>query len=276
MNHEASTLAGRTIAIPETRELDVFAGLLERRGANVIRCPLVAIHDTPDSHAVLVWIEKAIDGEFDYLVLLTGEGLRRLLSCIDRNAPQLREPFLAALVRMRKVTRGPKPARALRELGLQSDLAAEVPTTEGVIDLLRQHDLKNKDVGVQLYGSDPNVRLVTYLEQVGARVFTVAPYVYADSVDDEAVFSLSQRLLRGDIDAMAFTSMQQVQRWFDVLGEEIARSCLKKTLVAAVGPLVAEALTTRGVQTPLMPDEAFFLKPLTRALEENLGPRNCF
>jgi uroporphyrinogen-III synthase len=276
MNHEASTLAGRTIAIPETRELDVFAGLLERRGANVIRCPLVAIHDTPDSHAVLVWIEKAIDGEFDYLVLLTGEGLRRLLSCIDRNAPQLREPFLAALVRMRKVTRGPKPARALRELGLQSDLAAEVPTTEGVIDLLRQHDLKNKDVGVQLYGSDPNVRLVTYLEQVGARVFTVAPYVYADSADDEAVFSLSQRLLRGDIDAMAFTSMQQVQRWFDVLGEEIARSCLKKTLVAAVGPLVAEALTTRGVQTPLMPDEAFFLKPLTRALEENLGPRNCF
>jgi uroporphyrinogen-III synthase len=276
MNHEASPLAGRIIAIPETRELDVFAGLLERRGANVIRCPLVAIHDTPDSHAVLVWIEKAIDGEFDYLVLLTGEGLRRLLSCIDRNAPQLREPFLAALVRMRKVTRGPKPARALRELGLQSDLAAEVPTTEGVIDLLRQHDLKNKDVGVQLYGSDPNVRLVTYLEQVGARVFTVAPYVYADSVDDEAVFSLSQRLLRGDIDAMAFTSMQQVQRWFDVLGEEIARSCLKKTLVAAVGPLVAEALTTRGVQTPLMPDEAFFLKPLTRALEENLGPRNCF
>jgi uroporphyrinogen-III synthase len=276
MNHEASPLAGRIIAIPETRELDVFAGLLERRGANVIRCPLVAIHDTPDSHAVLVWIEKAIDGEFDYLVLLTGEGLRRLLSCIDRNAPQLREPFLAALVRMRKVTRGPKPARALRELGLQSDLAAEVPTTEGVIDLLRQHDLKNKDVGVQLYGSDPNVRLVTYLEQVGARVFTVAPYVYADSADDEAVFSLSQRLLRGDIDAMAFTSMQQVQRWFDVLGEEIARSCLKKTLVAAVGPLVAEALTTRGVQTPLMPDEAFFLKPLTRALEENLGPRNCF
>jgi len=38
-------LAGRTVAVPETRELEVFAAMLERRGASVVRCPLVAIHD---------------------------------------------------------------------------------------------------------------------------------------------------------------------------------------------------------------------------------------
>ena len=36
-------LAGRRIAVPETRELDVFAQMLERHCANVVRCPLVAI-----------------------------------------------------------------------------------------------------------------------------------------------------------------------------------------------------------------------------------------
>jgi len=41
-------LAGRTVAVPETRELEVFAAMLERRGASVVRCPLVAIHDAPD------------------------------------------------------------------------------------------------------------------------------------------------------------------------------------------------------------------------------------
>jgi uroporphyrinogen-III synthase len=41
-------LAGRRIAVPETRELDVFAQMLERHGANVVRCPLVAIRDVPD------------------------------------------------------------------------------------------------------------------------------------------------------------------------------------------------------------------------------------
>jgi uroporphyrinogen-III synthase len=44
----AKPLAGRTIAIPETRELDLFARMLEQRGANTVRCPLLAILDAPD------------------------------------------------------------------------------------------------------------------------------------------------------------------------------------------------------------------------------------
>lgn len=48
-----STLAGRTIAVPETRELDIFSSMLERRGATVIRCPLVTILDAPDPQPVL-------------------------------------------------------------------------------------------------------------------------------------------------------------------------------------------------------------------------------
>jgi len=39
--------------VPETRELEVFAAMLERRGASVVRCPLVAIHDAPDPAPVL-------------------------------------------------------------------------------------------------------------------------------------------------------------------------------------------------------------------------------
>ena len=131
-------LAGRTIAIAETRELDVFAGLLERRGARVLRYPLVQIIDAPDPRPVLQWLRAFADGGCDDLILLTGEGLRRLLRCADNHEPALRPRLLAALARVRKITRGPKPARALRELGLASDLAAEPPTTAGVIDSLRR------------------------------------------------------------------------------------------------------------------------------------------
>ncbi len=267
MNDQAHTLSGRTIAIPETRELDLFAGLLERRGAIVVRCPLVSIRDAPDPKPVLAWIERIIAGDCDDLILLTGEGLRRLLSCIDTHAPPLRDAFVAALANLRKITRGPKPARALRDLGLQTNLAAEVPTTEGVIALLNQFELKGRVVGVQLYGTDPNVRLVNYIEHAGARVLTVAPYVYADQAEDQAITSLAQRLRSGTIDAIAFTSMQQVTRLFAVLGDEAAKSALAKTLVAAVGPVVSESLAKRGVRVALMPEDAYFLKPLTRALE---------
>src|SRR5450631_168378 len=130
---ESQPLAGRTVAVPETRELEVFAGLLERRGARVLRCPLVSIVDAPDPRPVLGFARDLAGGACDDLILTTGEGLRRILSCIDRHEPALRDRFLAALGQVRKITRGPKPVRALREVGLKSDLSAAEPTTQGLI-----------------------------------------------------------------------------------------------------------------------------------------------
>ena len=52
---EAQPLAGRTVAVPETRELEVFATLLERRGAQVLRCPWSpsVTHPTPPRYSNL-------------------------------------------------------------------------------------------------------------------------------------------------------------------------------------------------------------------------------
>ena len=266
-------LSGRTIAVPETREIELFAAMLERRGARVIRCPMVAILDAPDPAPVLEWSRRFAGGACDDLILLTGEGLRRIVSCIERHEPALKEAFLKELARVRKITRGPKPARVLRELGLKSDLAATRPTTEGVIEALRAHDLRGRRVGLQLYGTNPNRPLVEFLESAGATVWTVAPYVYADAEDDRAVRALLERMAAGEVDAIAFTSTPQVDRLFAMGPEELVRSALAKTLVAAVGPVVADTLASRGIRAQLMPAESFFLKPLTSALEDALARR---
>ena len=39
-----------------------------------------------------------------------------------------------------------------------SEIAAEVPTTEGIIASLRSENLKGRRVGLQLYGTEPNER----------------------------------------------------------------------------------------------------------------------
>lgn len=264
-------LAGRTIAVPESREIEVFATLLERRGARVIRCPLVAIRDAPDPAPVLDWSRRLAAAGFDDLILLTGEGLRRILACIDRHEPPLRPRFIAALGRLRKITRGPKPGRVLRELGMKPEIAAEQPTTDGVIASLRSLDLRRRRVGLQLYGTEPNGALVDFLEDAGAVVSTVAPYVYADAADDEAVRGLLDQLSRRRVDAIAFTSSAQIERLIAVASEEGARAALANTLVAAIGPVVVEKLRRHGIDVRLMPEESFFLKPLTSALEEALG-----
>jgi uroporphyrinogen-III synthase len=268
-----ATLTGRTIAVPETRELDVFAAMLERRGASVLRCPLVAILDAPDPKPVLQWLRDFIAGSCDDLILLTGEGLRRLLGCIDKNEPALRAPFVHRLGEVRKITRGPKPARALRELGLKPDIAAASPTTQGVIDSLRSENLQGRRVGVQLYGTEPNRPLCDFLESAGAQVLTVAPYVYADKVADDAVRDLLQQMAAGKVDIIAFTSTPQVERLFAVGPLDLVKAAFEKTEVAAIGPVVADALKRHDVNVRLMPEDSFFMKPLTTAIEQSIGSR---
>ena len=270
----ASPLQDRLIALPETRELDLFAALLERRGARVLRAPLVAIRAAPDPQPVLQWLRDFSAGGCHELVLLTGEGLRQLLACIDRHEPALRPGLLAALARVRKITRGPKPARALRELGLSPDLEAAAPTTVGVIATLATLELRGHVVGVQLYGNEPNQPLQRFLREAGAAPRVVAPYVYADAADDAAVRALLERLRSGEVDAIAFTSKTQVARLFAVADAGAVLAALAATQVAAVGPVVAAALSERGVTVSAMPESSWFMKPLSAELA-NLMNRNA-
>src|SRR6187399_3681566 len=163
-------LQGKTIAVPEMRELEVFSALLERRGAKVLRCPLVTIYDSPHSAQVLAFAVKLAEGGFDDFILITGEGLMRILSCIDKYEPSLRPRFVEGLGKLRTITRGPKPARALRALGLKPNIEATEPTTEGVIRALSTQQLARRRVAVQLYGNDPNLTLMRFLRERDAEI----------------------------------------------------------------------------------------------------------
>jgi uroporphyrinogen-III synthase len=76
---------------------------------------MIAIRDTPEAKPVETWLSRFVKGTCDDLVLMTGEGLRRLLGFARRI--DLEKAFLEALRTTRKITRGPKPIRALREIG---------------------------------------------------------------------------------------------------------------------------------------------------------------
>src|ERR1700752_54802 len=135
----SNALAGRRIVVPETRELDLFADMLERHGATAVRCPLVAIRDVADAAPVEAWLKRFIADPPADLILLTGEGLGRLVGFSQRAG--IYTAVLAALGTVRKISRGPKRAGRLRLLGLKPDLAAPEPTTDGVIAALQGENL---------------------------------------------------------------------------------------------------------------------------------------
>jgi len=262
-------LRGRRVVVPETRELGQLVRMLEELGADTVPCPMIAIRDAPDAAPVEAWLRRFVDRTCDDLVLMTGEGLRRLLGFAQRI--DLDSAFIDALRLARKITRGPKPVRALREIGLAADVAADEPTTEGVIAVLERHDLTRRRVGVQLYPGKGNERLLKFLKGAGAQGDPVLPYVYASEVDDTRVIAIIAEMAAGRIDVIAFTSAPQVRRFRDVglaFGREAElRQGLERIVVAAVGPIVAAELNAIGVQVNVTPrDNKFFMKPLVREL----------
>jgi uroporphyrinogen III methyltransferase/synthase len=62
-------------------------------------------------------------------------------------------------------------------------------------------------------------------------------------------------LLEGRIDVVTFTSPSAVRNMVSVLGAEPAVDLLRKTIVAAIGPVTAEAATRSGIETSVVPDK---------------------
>ncbi len=268
MSEPEASLRHKTIAIPESRQQDVLADLLVRRGATVLRCPLIAIKDTPEPDAVQQWMTAMIAGDFDDFIILTGEGLRRLEGFAERFDCQ--QQWHRALAAVRKIVRGPKPVRELRKLQLHADLAGAAPTTDGIIASLQDADLAGRRIAVQLYGSNPNEKLIHFLQSKGAEVTTVAPYIYASESEQQQVEVLIHQLAEGSIDALLFTSQPQYKRLASVAKksglEALLTAGLEVTVIGAIGPVMADYLKEAGVRVDFMPEGRFFMKPFVTAL----------
>jgi uroporphyrinogen-III synthase len=260
-------LHNRTIALAEGRQLEELAQMLEKEGATALRYPLLNILDPDDDAPVLAWLDELCGDRFAWLVLMTGEGVRRFVACAQRQGR--RDAVIAALGRTRTLTRGPKPVRALRELGLTPTRVASAPTSEGVIAALRDESLGGQTVGVQLYPGASSA-LANFLHSAGAVVRPVIPYVYAPASDDERVADLIQRLADAQVDALVFTSSPQIDRLFEVAQarqqEATLRRGLERTQIAAVGPIVAQNLRERGIQVAICPEQGFVMKNLVQLI----------
>src|SRR6201996_4742988 len=272
----ADRLNGYRILILETREEAQFSRLLAEQGADVLQCPMFAINDAPDPMPIEAWIERAIDKPFDDLVLMTGEGLRRLMKVARRIGVE--QDFIAALGKMRKFARGPKPGRALREIGLEPQQTTEKPTSEGVAEMLSHLDLKGRRLGLQLYPDRDHGALLSAITAQGAEVDTVLPYVYDAKAADTNIVTAIEEMAQGRIDAIALTSSGQARRLFDVAKahgcEARLREGLAKTPIASVGPVVSDELASHGLRANISRAEgAYFMKPLIAAMAVALGKR---
>src|SRR5262245_51134804 len=261
-----------TVAIVEHRFTKELSTLFERQGATVYACPLLQEQPVENRQELEVFVRQVVAGGLDMMIFLTGVGARFLVA--EADSMGLKEDFLTALGKLTIVVRGPKPVHALRQLGVHIDIIPENATTEGVIEALRHRDLRNRRIGIQLYGT-PNPQLVSSLEAKEAKVTPVQVYAYGTASDLGAVSALIGRILDGQIQVVVFTSTPQVRILFDFAAqlkvvEALEQALRSRVIIASIGEVTSRTLSERNLTAAIVPAQSK-MGALVQAVSDYFG-----
>ena len=241
----AFSFHGLTVASFESRLAVEMARLIERYGGRPLVVPALREILLDDNSAALQFGNRLTTEQIDMLILLTGVGTTALFDLL-----KLRHPWTSiveSLTRTALVARGPKPAAALRALGLQP--TATVPEPNTWVDVVRILDerlpVKGLRVAVQEYGT-PNPELLEALQRRGAEVFQVPIYKWALPDNLEPLRQALDTIIAGEVAVLLITNAAQVDHVMQVLeldGKvEPFRLALTKMVVASIGPTASERL----------------------------------
>jgi uroporphyrinogen-III synthase len=250
-------LRGARVALLEARMESELASLVRRHGGQPVCVPALreverdCTDEVARAHGVLV-------GEGAVIVLTTGVGLDRVLRAAG--AIGIAQSFRDQLRRAVVVCRGPKPIAVLKREGLPVHVRAEAPhTTKELLAALDGVDVTGHDV-VFVHDGGGNRDTVAALVQRGARVVDVQPYAWALPEDIGPLRALVETLVRGELDAIAFTTQVQARHLFavaDTMGarDAMTRALSERVIVAAVGPTCARALSLLGAPPHVVPEQ---------------------
>src|SRR5262249_48546729 len=160
-----------------SRRAEEMARMIERFGGVPHVSPSLREVSLDDQREAVDFAHQLISGQIDIVVLMTGVGVRHLLTAIERRID--RQRFLDPLSEVTTLARGPKPVAVLKELGIERTLRVPEPNTwrELLTTIDRHLSIANQTVGLQEYGL-PNPSLIAGLEARGARVVALRVYAW--------------------------------------------------------------------------------------------------
>jgi uroporphyrinogen-III synthase len=243
----------------ESRYADEIAALIKRQGGQPIVAPAVREVPLEPNPEIRAFVTGLVDSRFDVVIFLTGVGVR-VLAVLAATVVG-RDRWTAALGRVSTVARGPKPAAALRELGVPVTLAIPEPNTwREILSALDSHaaalPLAGRRVAVQEYG-ESNPELLAGLEARGAIVTPVSVYQWALPDDPAPLEAAVRHLTAGEVRVVLFTSSIQLRHLFQVAArmrcQEPLRQALAGSVIASIGPTTSGELRKHGLAADLEP-----------------------
>ncbi len=245
----------RVIAF-ESRMAAETRALIERFGGRAMVAPAMAEAPIEDNPAAFEFADRLLAGGFDVVIFLTGVGVRELFRALDGR--YRRADLVAALRGATTVARGPKPAAALRELGVEPSISVPEPNTWreilAAVDGLAK--IAERRIAIQEYGA-ANHDLCAALEARGAVVTAVPVYRWTMPADREPLRAAIRAIVERQADCVLFTSSHQIANLMRQAADDGAlpqlRQGLNRAAVGSIGPICAAELRARGIEVDIEP-----------------------
>jgi uroporphyrinogen decarboxylase len=253
------SFGGLRVVAFESRMAAEVATMIERRGGVAIVAPAMREVPLEDNRVALDFAERLLGGEFDAVIFMTGVGTRALFTAMETR--HQRAALVAALSAITTVARGPKPIRAMRDLGIEPSIVVPEPNTwrEVLSALAAKVALKGKRVAVQEYGVS-NHELTAGLEARGARVAIVPVYRWTLPTDRAPLRAALNTIAAGAVDVAIFTSSNQVTNVIQLaeaegIGDAVKRG-FARMAVGSIGPVCSEQIRAYGLSVDFEPEHS--------------------
>ena len=253
-----ASLDGKVIAYLEARMVSEMGALITRHGGVPRAAPVLQEVYATDAPEVAALVDDLCADKLDVVVLQTGVGTRALFEAAANRGVE--QELFAALGRTTVVARSPKPAAVLRKNKVRIDLMPPEPfTSEDLVVAIQDMDLKQKEVAVQAYGG-PNNLLTRTLNERGANVREVSLYTWGLPEDQSPVLQLVDKLVAGEIAAVAFTSQPQVENLLAIAAQSGKEGSLRDSVgrssvtIASIGPVCSRKLRERNIKVDVEPE----------------------
>ncbi|MBI2095791.1 MAG: uroporphyrinogen-III synthase [Candidatus Omnitrophica bacterium] len=265
-------LKGLQVVYFESRLSKTLGDLLRLQGAEAVAAPALKEAPIEKNEAAFSFAEALFEKKIRTVIFLTGVGTRYLVKILETRYS--RPEIIGALKAVAVVPRGPKPVRALAELGVPYAVTVPEPNTwQEILKTLDQNPqvpVRGALVAVQEYG-ERNEPLTEGLRGRGAQVLSVPVYRWELPDDLGPLKNAIERIARGETDVVVFTTAVQADHLFKVADRmgvsEKLKAALGRLVAASVGPDCSEAIRSHGVEVDIEP-ESPKMGPLVKAVAE--------
>ena len=257
-------LFGRRIVVTRSREqAGEFVEMLEERGAEAILTPTIRIAPPEDFEGLDRACAEA--GGYDWIVLTSANAADAFLGRLMQRSD------VRDLKGVRLCAIGASTAQRIGRYGLRADVVPDEARSESVFDALRATGPLTGTRFLLPRADIAREGLPDQLRDAGAGVTEVVAYRTVPAASErDADHDIYRMLLDRQIDAVTFTSASTVRNFARLLGEEQAADLLNTTIVAAIGPVTAEAAQQLGIRTTVMPKK-YTIPDLVDALVEHFS-----